>query len=894
MVSPDHDLLVGLNPDQAEAVAHPGGPLLVVAGAGSGKTRVLTHRIAYLIQQGVSPFEILAITFTNKAADEMKHRVGGLVGSVAQKMWVSTFHSACVRILRRDGKALGFPSSFTIYDQADAVRLTGYVLRDQNVDPKRFPPRGVHAAISAAKNEMLSVEAYAEQAGSIFERRIAEVYREYQARLHQAGAMDFDDLLMQTVRLFVEHPSVLDHYQQRFKHILVDEFQDTNRVQNELVTLLAARNRNICVVGDSDQCLPPGTMVRTPEGEVPIETVQVGDHVVGGVVTFVKRGRWSGPLHRLDAGGRTVAATPLHSLPTPARTLSLSPSGARTMRQRADESVAISLLAPGDVVFVEVDGEPVACAIDAVAAEEYAGPVYDLEVTPSHAYVANGIWVHNSVYSFRAADIRNILEFEDAFPDATVVVLEQNYRSTQTILDAANAVIAHNLGRKPKELWTDKGAGDRLVRYSAEDETDEAAWVSTELARMHDGGSYRWGDMAVFYRTNAMSRVIEERLARVGIPYKVVGGTRFYDRKEIKDALAYVRAAANPADEVSVKRVLNVPKRGIGDTTVGRLDQWASSHGITFIRALGEAEAAGVKGPALRGIREFLNLHAILVDLIQDGPAMVLRQALDRSGYLKELEAEHTVESQGRLENLAELVGHAEEIDVVDTFLEQVSLVADTDALDGDESQVVLMTLHSAKGLEFPVVFLIGMEDGVFPHLRSLGEPEQLEEERRLAYVGLTRAQERLFISSAWSRMIFGSTQYNPPSRFLDEIPSELITEVGGRKRGQGGSGWRSSPRSSGDDTNGRIFGGGGGSGGSSGRERIVESAIRAGQRTEPRNTGAQALGLKVGDDVRHQTFGEGVIIDIIGAGDKAEARVRFRDAGEKQLLLSWAPLEKL
>jgi DNA helicase-2/ATP-dependent DNA helicase PcrA len=746
MVSPTDDLLAGLNPDQAEAVAHPGGPLLVVAGAGSGKTRVLTHRIAYLIQHGVSPFEILAITFTNKAADEMKHRVARLVGPVAQKMWVSTFHSACVRILRRDGKALGFPSSFTIYDQADAVRLTGYVLRDQNVDPKRFPPRGVHAAISAAKNELVSVEAYAERAGSIFERRIAEVYREYQARLHQAGAMDFDDLLTQTVRLFAEHPSVLAHYQQRFKHILVDEFQDTNKAQNELVLMLAAQHRNICVVGDSDQ----------------------------------------------------------------------------------------------------------------------------------------------SVYSFRAADIRNILEFEDAFPDATVVVLEQNYRSTQTILDAANAVIAHNLGRKPKELWTDKGAGDRLIRYSAEDEADEAAWVSTELARLHDGGAHRWGDMAIFYRTNAMSRVLEERLARVGIPYKVVGGTRFYDRKEIKDALAYLRAAANPADEVSVKRVLNLPKRGIGDTTVGRLDAWAASHGITFLRALGEAEPAGVKGPALKGIREFLNLHAILAELIQDGPAVVLRHALDRSGYLKELEAEHTVESQGRLENLAELIGHAEEIEEVDTFLEQVSLVADTDDLDGDESQVVLMTLHSAKGLEFPVVFLVGMEDGVFPHLRSLGEPEQLEEERRLAYVGLTRAQERLHVSSAWSRTIFGSTQYNPPSRFLDEIPTELVTEVGGRRRGQGGSGWRSSPRPSSDDSGGRIFGGGGG------RDRIVESAIRAGQRSEPRSTGAEHLGLKVGDDVRHQKFGEGVIIDIVGSGDKAEARVRFRDAGEKQLLLSWAPLEKL
>ena len=892
MVSPEHDLLAGLNPDQAEAVAHPGGPLLVVAGAGSGKTRVLTHRIAYLIQQGVSPFEILAITFTNKAADEMKHRVAGLVGPVAQKMWVSTFHSACVRILRRDGKALGFPSSFTIYDQADAVRLTGYVLRDQNVDPKRFPPRGVHAAISAAKNEMVSVEAYADRAGSIFERRIAEVYREYQARLHQAGAMDFDDLLTQTVRLFVEHPSVLEHYQRRFQHVLVDEFQDTNKAQNELVTMLAARHRNICVVGDSDQCLPPETMIRTPDGEVPIEDVRAGDQVLGGVVTFVKEGRWSGPLHRVHVDGTSVAATPLHSLPVPARSLSLLPSAAPTRRQGVEE-IAISRLEPGALVFVDSEGEPVERVVDATTVESYVGPVYDLEVTPSHAYVANGVWVHNSVYSFRAADIRNILEFEEAFPDATVVVLEQNYRSTQTILDAANAVIANNLGRKPKELWTDKGAGDHIIRYSAEDETDEAAWVSTELARQHDNGAHRWGDMAVFYRTNAMSRVIEERLARVGIPYKVVGGTRFYDRKEIKDALAFVRAAANPADEVSVKRVLNVPKRGIGDTTVSRLDAWAASHGITFLRALGDAEAAGVKGPALKGIREFLELHSILVALIPDGPAPVLRQALDRSGYLKELEAEHTIESQGRLENLAELVGHAEEIEVVDTFLEQVSLVADTDDLDGDESQVVLMTLHSAKGLEFPVVFLVGMEDGVFPHLRSLGEPDQLEEERRLAYVGLTRARERLFISSAWSRTIFGSTQYNPPSRFLDEIPTELVTEVGGRRRGQGGSGWRSSPRSSSsDDTGGRIFGGGGGGG--SGRERIVESAIRAGQRSEPRSTGAEALGLKIGDDVRHQKFGEGVIIDIVGAGDKAEARVRFREAGEKQLLLSWAPLEKL
>jgi superfamily I DNA/RNA helicase len=960
------DLLTGLNPDQAEAVVHAQGPLLVVAGAGSGKTRVLTHRIAHLIAEGVSPFEILAITFTNKAADEMKHRVGALVGSVAQKMWVSTFHSACVRILRRDGKALGFPSSFTIYDQADAVRLTGYVLRDLNMDPKRFTPRGTHAAISAAKNEMIAVEEYAERAGGLFEKKIADVYREYQARLLQAGAMDFDDLLLRTVQLFQQHPDVLYHYQQRFKYVLVDEFQDTNRVQNELVTLLAARHRNICVVGDSDQCLPPGTMVRTPDGERAIETLQVDDRVlapmgdgalVSARVTEARAGRWSGRIYRVHAGGHVVTGTPHHVLPVdPGRDRWYAPIlgdhdahpdfsgegdveltmwgdvGGHLIRSSCDhpsqgrlitrrtipryrDAVALvrevdlsvvrrvqydgctyllqplSHLRPGMTVLVEQDGRLVRAAVDAVEVEDYDGPVHDVEVDGAHTYVASGVLVHNSIYSFRAADIRNILEFEDAFPDATVVVLEQNYRSTQTILDAANAVIANNLGRKPKELWTDQGAGDRILRYSAEDEQDESAWISTELARLHDGGTHRWGDMAIFYRTNAMSRVIEERLARVGIPYKVVGGTRFYDRKEIKDALAYLKAAANPADEVSVKRVLNTPKRGVGDTTVGRLDAWAQSHAFTFMRALEEAEAAGVKGPAQKGIRDFLALHGELVELLPQGPAAVLEAALQRSGYLQELEAEHTVESQGRIENLAELIGSAQDATDVDTFLEQVSLVADTDDLDGDESQVVLMTLHSAKGLEFPVVFLVGMEDGVFPHLRSLGEPEQLEEERRLAYVGITRARERLHLSSAWSRTIFGSTQYNPPSRFLDEIPAELVQEVGGRRKGQGSSGWRSTPRPSGDDTNGRIFGAGGG--GSVGRQRIVESAIRAGQR-EDVDTGAQHLGLKVGDDVRHGKFGEGVILDLSGAGEKAEARVRFRDAGEKTLLLSWAPLEKL
>jgi DNA helicase-2/ATP-dependent DNA helicase PcrA len=731
-------LLAGLNPDQQDAVTHHHGPLLVVAGAGSGKTRVLTHRIAHLIREhGVSPFEILAITFTNKAADEMKQRVESLVGSVARRMWVSTFHAACVRILRRDAGRLGYPSSFSIYDQADAVRLTGYVLRDLGVDPKRFPPRGVHATISAAKNELVDVDAYAEAARTIFERKIADVYREYQARLRQAGAVDFDDLLFLAVRLLREHPDVLAHYRQRFKHVLVDEYQDTNAAQNELVVQLAKEHRQICVVGDSDQ----------------------------------------------------------------------------------------------------------------------------------------------SIYQFRGADVRNILEFEQAFPDATVVVLEQNYRSTQTILDAANAVIANNVGRKPKELWTDQGGGAKIVRFHAEDEHDEASWVAGELARLHDSGEVRWGDCAVFYRTNAQSRVLEERMVRAGIPYKVIGGTRFYDRREIKDALAYVRAAVNPGDEVSVKRILNVPKRGIGDTTVGRIEAWAREKGIPFGAALERVDEAGVTGRALRGIGDFVAVLADLRAAAEDGPSALVEAAVERSGYRGELEAEHTVESQGRLENLAELVGVAQEFETVDEFLEQVGLVADTDQLEpgADDGPVVLMTLHSAKGLEFPVVFLIGLEDGVFPHLRAIGEPDQLEEERRLAYVGITRARERLFLSHAWSRTIFGSTQYNPPSRFLEEIPSDLVDDVDGQVRGGGGRGW---------GTGGRTEG-------FSGRARIVESAIR-GRPEPPPTSGAENLGLRVGDDVRHGKFGEGVILELSGAGDKAEALVHFSGVGEKRLLLSWAPLQKV
>jgi len=740
------DLLEGLNPSQYEAVTHVGGPLLVVAGAGSGKTRVLTHRIAHLVDaHGVSPFEVLAITFTNKAADEMKHRVGSLIGGVAQRMWVSTFHSACVRILRRDGHHLGFPSQFTIYDQSDAVRLVTYVLRDLQIDPKKLPPRSVHAAISTAKNRGQSVEQYADAAQVIIERRIADVFREYQARLLRAGAMDFDDLLTQAVEVLRRRPDVLESYQQRFRHVLVDEYQDTNPVQNELIVLLGRQHRNVCVVGDGDQ----------------------------------------------------------------------------------------------------------------------------------------------SIYAFRGADLTNILEFERAFPDATVVVLAQNYRSTQTILDAANAVIANNTSRKPKELWSEGATGEKLVRFNAQDESEEAQWVAREVTRLHDSGDHRWGDVAVFYRTNAQSRVVEEQFMRSGIPYKVIGGTRFYDRREVKDAVAYLRAVVNPIDEVSIKRVLNVPKRGVGDSSIAKLDAYARRESIGFMDALRAHAAAGVSGRAAGGIREFCDLLDALAGEVEKGPAAVLEKALDQSGYRGELENERTIESEGRLENLSELIGTARDYETIDEFLEQVSLVADTDQIDDDESSAVLMTLHAAKGLEYPVVFMVGMEDGIFPSQRSMSEPDQLEEERRIAYVGITRARERLFLSSATSRMLHGTTQYNPPSRFLDEIPEILVDEVGTRRR----SGRRSF--SSGDDWHGRSWGGGDDTGG-----RVFGARPSSGAEPRPKPaapTLANELDFRVGDGLRHSQWGEGVVLDLRGHGDDLQATVRFTDGGtEKVLLLKWAPVEKL
>ncbi len=765
MAEPDAaaDPLEGLNPVQREAVtAPPDVPLLVVAGAGSGKTRVLTHRVGWLINdQRLSPFALLAITFTNKAAGEMKERVGALVGPVAQRMWVSTFHSACARILRREAKAIGIRSSFSIYDQSDSVRLVDYVRRDLNLDPKRFPARRLAGQISALKNELVTAEQALDRAVGPQEQRIAEVYREYQRRLLEGSAADFDDLLLLAVRLFREHPDALERWRQRFRTVLVDEFQDTNAAQWELVRLLTQERRSVMVVGDHDQ----------------------------------------------------------------------------------------------------------------------------------------------SIYRFRGADFRNLMRFEEAFPEATVIVLEQNYRSTQRILDAANAVILNNAARRPKHLWTEQVGGELITRYHAQDEHDEAAYVAHEISRLTDEEHYGFSDLAVFYRTNAQSRVIEETLVRAGHPYRVVGGVRFYDRREVKDALAYLRALVNPDDEVSWRRIVNVPKRGVGETSVSKVSAYAQEHGMTFRDALDRADVAGVSGKALGGIRDLLDILAEVEGAADAGVAPVVQAVLEDTGYLAELEAERSIEAEARLENLQELVGTCRQfdealeegdvtglagiaggtggdddgagdeaalvpaapsgLDRVQAFLEAISLVTDLDDVEGDKRAVTLMTLHSAKGLEYPVVFLTGLEDGIFPHMRSLGDPDELEEERRLCYVGITRARERLYLCHAWSRTLFGSTDFYPPSRFLSEIPEELVEVLGEAKPVGRGAGAH--------------------------RDAVVSAAINAGTSSSP-----SLRNLRVGDDVGHETFGEGVIIDLIGDGDKAEAVIRFRDVGEKRLLLAWAPLQKL
>ena len=801
-MNPAEDLILApLNAGQRAAVTHGDGPALVVAGAGSGKTRVLSHRIAYLLaHRHVRPFDLLAITFTNKAAGEMRDRIGSLVGSVAHRMWISTFHSACARILRSHADVLGYPSAFSIYDQADSRRLTRYVVRDLDLDPKKFPDRTVHAAISTMKNRLVTPTqavdlALTPDAGGPFAREVARVYSEYQKRLRRAGAMDFDDLLMLGVELLSEHDDVAEHYRQRFAHILVDEYQDTNLAQVRLIGLLAGPTRNVFVVGDSDQ----------------------------------------------------------------------------------------------------------------------------------------------SIYAFRGADITNILEFAATFDHASTYVLDQNYRSSQAILDAANSVIRNNFGRPPKNLWTDQTGGAKPIRYRGTNEEDEAHYVCSELRRMHSDGQIAWSDAAVFYRSNAQSRVIEEKLVANDVPYQIIGGTRFYDRKEIKDALAFLRAAVNPSDEVSLKRIVNEPARGVGDRTIAKLDDAAARSGTSLAEAIDRHESLGIRGTARSGLQQFRALMSRARTRIDEGPAAVLETALEESGYLQDLRDKNSIEDEGRLEHLDDLLGRAAEFDSCDEFLEQVSLVSDVDemadgapaSLDGDvgestdSSQVALMTLHAAKGLEFDVVFVTGLDEGVFPHHRTFTDPLEMEEERRLAYVGITRARKQLYLTHSWSRMLHGQTSYNPPSRFVEEIPADLIDDRS-PDTGRYGSSWRPATSDWGANR-----GTGGRSGAISadasefsqlseaelagqsqprsdparhddsvvkGREARREEARRrvAATRGEPTPAPSADLGYGVGDDVLHARFGAGVVQEVRPDGDDWEVTVHFADVGTKTLVASFADLRRL
>src|SRR3954469_19645632 len=707
--------LADLNPAQREAVLATEGPLLVIAGAGSGKTRVLTYRVAHLLNAcGVKPNEILAITFTNKAAGEMRERLEDLLGPLARAIWILTFHAACGRILRREAPRLGYRSNFTIYDSADQVRLTKQCLEELERDPKRFVPRGIHSQISSAKNQLVTPAEYLERVSSFYDQTVAEVYDLYQRRMFGSNAVHFDDLLMLTVQVLERFPEARDRWQKAFRYILVDEYQDTNHAQYRLLQLLAEKHRNVCAVGDPDQ----------------------------------------------------------------------------------------------------------------------------------------------SIYAFRGADIRNIMEFERDFGETRTIALEQNYRSTNTILQAANAVIENNRERKPKNLWSELGEGDPVRVLEVEDEHAEARFVAAEIAMLTEEG-FNGAEIAVFYRTNAQSRVLEDVLVRQGIAYQVIGGPRFYERAEVKDVIAYLQAIDNPYDAVSLQRIANRPRRGIGDASLARLQAHADAYGTSLWEALGQAEDAGIAAAPLRAAQQF---HGLLQSLMAGALDMdvpeVIERVLERSGYLDSLRAERTIEAQGRIENLQELVGvaqeyqHTAEEPSLSGFLQEISLYSDQDALRGEQSLVTLMTLHNAKGLEFRVVFMIGMEEGIFPHARSI-EEQGLEEERRLAYVGMTRAEERLTLTHASSRSLWGSRSYNLPSRFLDELPAESIE----RQRLQPAS-----------------WSGYGSPGGIAPREDVPS--------------------LSTGDSVRHQSLGEGVVTAIERGG---LVTVRFAsDGSERRLMLDYAPLERI
>ncbi|WP_434564608.1 DNA helicase PcrA [Enterococcus faecium] len=738
------ELLNGMNPRQKEAVLHTDGPLLLMAGAGSGKTRVLTHRIAYLIEEKeVNPWNILAITFTNKAAKEMKERVNAILASGGEDVWVSTFHSMCVRILRRDVDFIGYNRNFTIIDSSEQLTLMKRILKELNIDPKKYDPRSILGTISQAKNSLQTPQDFAKMQGSYYEEIAAKCYAAYQKELQYNQCMDFDDLIMNTIRLFEEHPDSLTYYQNKFHYIHVDEYQDTNHAQYTLVNLLAGRFRNLCVVGDADQ----------------------------------------------------------------------------------------------------------------------------------------------SIYGWRGADMQNILDFEKDYPDAAVILLEQNYRSTKNILSAANQVIENNSNRKPKNLWTENKEGNKITYYRADNERDETRFIVDRMQEEIRSNHRNYGDFAILYRTNAQSRVMEETLLKANIPYKMVGGHKFYDRKEIKDILAYLNVLANPQDSISFERIVNSPKRGIGPGSIEKLRSFASLHEWPLLEAAQNVDLANIGGKAGQQLGAFGEMIQEVTQMIQYLTVTELtKEVLDRSGYLEDLKIQNTLEAQARIENLEEFLTVTQEFDKqfeqqneedadapeekLTVFLNDLALVSDIDNLEEDASQVTLMTLHAAKGLEFPVVFLIGLEEGVFPLSRALMEESELEEERRLAYVGITRAEEALYLTNAFSRTLYGRTQYNRPSRFVEEIDQELL-EI---------EGMRPTPKKT------PVF-----------AKKTAYSYKQPETAVVPSKsaTGGESNNWKPGDKVKHKKWGLGTVVRVSGTSKDLELDVAFPSQGVKRLLAAFAPIEK-
>ncbi|MBB6732172.1 DNA helicase PcrA [Cohnella zeiphila] len=791
---PDHvnidEAIQKLNPRQREAAVATGGPLLIMAGAGSGKTRVLTHRIAYIIAKRLAaPWSILAITFTNKAAREMQERVSKLVGPSGRDIWVSTFHSMCVRILRRDIERIGFTSNFSILDSADQLSVIRNIMKEQNIDTKKFEPKAVQATISSAKNELVTPEQYESRTGDYFQSIVAKVFTQYQRRLKSNNSLDFDDLIMLTIQLFKDVPEVLDFYQNKFKYIHVDEYQDTNRAQYVLCRLLADKHHNICVVGDSDQ----------------------------------------------------------------------------------------------------------------------------------------------SIYRWRGADITNILNFEKDYPEAQTILLEQNYRSTSNILEAANQVIKNNMGRKAKNLWTEQKGGDKIAIYQADSEHEEGYFVAGEIKRNRQN-DMRYGDHAILYRTNAQSRVIEEILIKSEIPYQIVGGTKFYDRKEIKDILAYLRLISNPDDDISLNRIINVPKRGLGDTTMAKVQEEAQRRGISIYRLLSEGDGLLGDGlynvdiqtrakTALSGFRYLIANLTAMVDYLS--VTELTEKMLEMTEYRLELQRENTLESKARLENIEEFLSVTQEFEKRNddkslvAFLTDLALIADIDSMNDEEEDaddaVVLMTMHSAKGLEFPAVFIVGMEEGVFPGNRALMDNEEMEEERRLAYVGITRAEKRLYLTCAKMRLLYGQTKSNAPSRFLREIPEELKQAVGGQsptafggyglaRPGFGAAGGRpgfgARPGAGAPGSTAGGFGGRPAAGGIAGRPQAAGGARVVPQPGAPATaagSGGGGLAVAAGDKVQHAKWGVGTVVAVKGSGNDTELQIAFpAPVGVKRLLAAFAPLTKV